>query len=61
MIVKILINFYRWLWGLKPLVVNTLDNSSSLIMIFGAFIDIMVIIGIVGFAIIAYSDRRKNR
>lgn len=61
MIVKILINFYRWLWGLEPLVVKTLDNSSSLIMIFGAFIDIMVIIGIVGFAIIAYSDRRKNR
>lgn len=60
MILKILIDFYRWLWGMPPLAILTVDES-ILVIGFGALIDIGAIIGIIGLAVTAYNDRKKVR
>lgn len=61
MILKLLIDFYRWLWGMPPLVVQ-LDNEPIVLAItFGTIIDITAIIGIIGCAVTAYNDRKKAR
>ena len=59
MILKLLIDFYRWLWGMPPLAIQTVYEQT--LHIIGALIDIsfIVIIGIIVCAIIAY--RRKAR
>ena len=59
MILKLLIDFYRWLWGMPPLAIHTINEQTLHILVFGAMIDIIVIIGIVGCAIHAY--RKKAR
>lgn len=46
MILKLLIVFYRWLWNLPPL--DTTDTMMGLILFFGALLDIMAIVGIIG-------------
>ena len=61
MILKLLINFYRWLWGMKPLVIQTTNEGVVMLITFGACIDIGIIIWIVGNAILAYKYRRKAR
>lgn len=61
MILKLLINFYRWLWGMEPLVVQTIDGGMAILIIIGAWIDICITIGIVGYAISAYTYRKKAR
>lgn len=61
MILKLLIDFYRWLWGMKPWVVQTLDEPTALLIGFGAIIDIVAIVGIVGLAVTAYNDRKRAR
>lgn len=53
MILKLLIEFYRWLWSLPPL--DIVDTTIELAM-FGAFIDIAVIIGLIGAIIIKFTD-----
>lgn len=55
MILKLLIDFYRWLWNLPPL--DTVDKTIESIVAFGAFIDIVALIGIIGAIIIKYTDR----
>jgi hypothetical protein len=59
MILKLLINFYRWLWGMPPLAIHTINEQTLHILVFGAMIDVIVIIGIVACAIRAY--RKKAR
>lgn len=61
MILKLLIDLYRWLWGMKPLVVQTVDEPTLLVISFGAIIDIGAIIGIIGLAITVYNNRKKAR
>lgn len=61
MILKLLIDFYRLLWGMKPLVAQTIDEPTLMVITFGAFIDIGAIVGIVGLAVSAYNDRKKNK
>lgn len=55
MILKLLIAFYRWLWNLPP--IDATDKTFELIIFFGAMIDIVVLIGIIGTIIIKYTDR----
>lgn len=55
MILKLLIEFYRWLWSLPPL--DIANKAIEPIIIFGAFFDIVVLIGIIGAIIIKYTDR----
>lgn len=55
MILKLLIEFYRWLWNLPPF--DTADVMMGPILFFGALLDIVVVIGIVGAIIIKYTDR----
>lgn len=40
MILKLLINFYLWLWGMEPLVIQTTDKGVVMLITFGACIDI---------------------
>lgn len=61
MILKLLIEFYRWLWGMPPLVIQTTNEPMTPVIFFGAMIDIVAIIGIVGLAITAYNDRKRAR
>lgn len=61
MILKLLIDFYRWLWGMPPIVIQEVKEPMFLAIGFGAIIDITVIIGIIGLAITAYNDRKKKR
>lgn len=61
MILKLLIDFYRWLWGMKPWVVQTVDEPMLLAIVFGALIDICAIAGIVGLAVTAYNDRKYKK
>lgn len=61
MILKLLIDFYRWLWGMPPWVVQTIDEPTAMAIMFGALIDICAIVGVVGLAITAYNDRKKAR
>jgi hypothetical protein len=61
MILKLLIDFYRWIWGMKPWVMQTVDEPAALMISFGALIDICAIVGIVGSIITAYNDRKKAR
>lgn len=60
MILKLLTDFYRWFWGMPPLVIQTTNEPISLIWL-GAVIDIGVIVGIIGLAVTAYNDRKKAR
>ena len=55
MILKLLIGFYRWLWGMPP--IDAADETYGLIVFFGALIDIGAIIGLIGMIIIKYTDR----
>ena len=57
MILKLLIDFYRWLWGMPPLAIQTVNEQT--LHIIGAIIDIsfIVIIGIIVCAIIAYRKK----
>ena len=41
MILKLLIDFYRWLWGMEPWCVQTVDETMSLLIAFGAMLDIL--------------------
>ena len=61
MILKLLIDFYRWLWGMPPLVINPSDEPMVLAITFGVMIDISVIIGIIGCAISKYNDNKRER
>lgn len=45
MILKLLTEFFRWSWSLPPL--KTSDESIVFIL-FGALIDVMVLVGIIG-------------
>lgn len=54
MILKLLTEFYRWLWSLPPL--DIVDITIGLV-VFGAFIDIVVIIGLIGAIIIKFTDK----
>ena len=54
MILKLLIDFYRWLWGMPP--IDAADGTFGLIILFGVFIDIVAIIGLIGMIIIKYTD-----
>jgi hypothetical protein len=60
MILKGLIDFYRWLWGMKPVVIQSIDEP-ELFIGFGALIDIAAIVGIVGLAVTAYNDRKRKK
>ena len=60
MMLKLLVDYYRWLWGLEPLVVKTLGEPKALLLIFGAVVDIGIIIGIIGLVLIAYNDRKRG-
>ena len=61
MILKLIIDFYRWLWGMEPLVVKTpLDEPTGLALLFGAIIDIGIIIGIIGLVIMTYNDKKRG-
>lgn len=56
MILKLLIEFYRWLWDLPPL-----ENTSEwmgLILFTGAVVDIGVLVGIIGAIVIKIQDRK---
>lgn len=53
MILKLLIEFYRWLCILPPL--KTSDESIRFIL-FGALIDVMVLVGIIGRVIFEILD-----
>lgn len=55
MILKLLIEYYRWLWNLPPF--DTTTDMMGPILFFGAFFDILAIVGIVGAIIIKYTDR----
>lgn len=55
MILKLLIEFYRWIWNLPPL--DTTDVMMEPIMFFGAMLDILAIVGIISTIIIKYTDR----
>jgi hypothetical protein len=46
---------------MPPLEIRTVDGPMELVISFGAIIDIVVIVGIIGFAITAYNDRKKAR
>jgi hypothetical protein len=61
MILKLLIDFYRWLWGMEPWVVQVADDDIDMVIAFGAMIDICTIVGIVGLAITVYNNRKKKR
>lgn len=61
MILKLLIDLYRWLWGMKPWIAQTIDEPTLMVITFGAFIDIGAIAGVVGLAVTAYNDRKKTR
>jgi hypothetical protein len=61
MILKLLIDFYRWLWGMKPWAVQTVDEPTVLLIVFGAMIDIVAIVGIVELAITAYNNRKRGK
>lgn len=56
MILKLLIVFYRWLWNLPP--VDATNKMFELIIFFGACLDIVAIIGLIGMIIIKYTDRK---
>lgn len=60
MILKLLIDFYRWLWGMPPVVIQEVNEPMVLTIVFGAMIDIAVIIGIIGCAITAYNNKTKT-
>lgn len=57
MILKLLVEFYRWLWNLPPF--DTTDVTMELILFFGALFDILAIVGIIGLTITAYNNKRK--
>ena len=44
-----MIDYYRWLWNLPPL--DTANATMGAILFFGALLDIMAIVGIVGLII----------
>jgi hypothetical protein len=55
MILKLLIEFYRWLWDLPPF--DTADVMMGAILFFGALFDIFAIVGIIGAIITKYTNR----
>jgi hypothetical protein len=46
---------------MKPWFVQTADEPTVLLIVFGAMIDICAIAGIVGFAVTAYNDRKRGK
>ena len=61
MILKIIIKFYRWLWGVEPLVVQTNDDGTYMLITLGACVDIGIIIWIVGYIAITYKKWKRAR
>ena len=61
MMLKLLIDFYRWLWGMSPVVILEVNEPVCLVIVFGAIIDIALIIGIIGCAISKYNDSKRRR
>jgi hypothetical protein len=61
MILKGLIDFYRWLWGMKPVVIQSIDEPTLQAIGFGALIDIAAIVGIVGLVVASYNDRKRGK
>jgi hypothetical protein len=59
MILKLLINFYHWLWSLPPL--DKTSEAMSFILFTGALIDIGVLIGIIVPTVITIQDRWQKR
>lgn len=49
MILKLLIVYYRWLWNLPPF--DTTIVGMGCILFFGAMLDIIAIVGIIGLII----------
>lgn len=46
MILKLLIDYYRWIWNLPPFDTTHIDMGS--ILFFGAIIDLVAVVGTVG-------------
>lgn len=61
MILKLLIDFYRWLYGMPSLEIQTVNEGIFLATGFGAIIDICAIIAIIGLAMTAYNDRKQKK
>lgn len=61
MILKLPIELYRWLWGMPPLVIQTVDEPKLFVILFGAIIDIGAIAVIITLAITAHNNRKKER
>lgn len=59
MILKLLIEFYRWLWNLPP--IDTTDGSMGFILFTGALIDIAVLIGIIVPTVITIQDTIERK
>lgn len=59
MILKLLIEFYHWLWNLPP--IDTTDESMSFILFTGALIDIAVLIGIIVPTVITIQDTIERK
>lgn len=55
MILKLLIEFYHWLWGMPAF--DTTQPMMGFFMFFGAVLDIVVLVGIIGITITAIQDR----
>ena len=60
MIIKLLIDFYRWLWGMPPFAIKTVNDQTLHMIVYGALLDISVIIGIIGLAITIYRKRGER-
>ena len=61
MILKLLIDFYRWMWGLPPIVIHTVSETVAGAIFWSVLIDLVVLVGIIGSAITIYNDRKKAR
>ena len=57
MILKLLIMFYRWLFGLPPLVIDLNNFGHCEIVVFACIIDLIII----GLAIGLFLTCRKNK
>lgn len=55
MILKLLIDFYHWLWGVPAF--DTTQQMMSCFMFFGAVLDVFALVGIIGITITAIQDR----
>lgn len=62
MILRLIIAFTRWTWGISPAFITPEQplGEWGMVIVFGVALDVLALIGVIGYVVIWYTGRRRK-